>query len=456
MNNSIQIHFLGAAGTVTGSKYLIETDEHRVMIDCGLFQGLKELRQLNWVQPPVDPGSIDLVLLTHGHMDHTGFLPRLVKMGYKGDIIGTGPTLDVAEVILRDSGRIQEEEAERANREGYSKHHPAEPLYTLKQAEYAITRFRPIKEGEWMELFDGWSARFSCNGHIIGSTFIELDVNGTRLVFSGDIGREEDLLMRPPKRPERADYLFVESTYGNRLHQKEDVAERLAQIVHDTVAKGGTLIIPSFAVERTQTLMYLLWKLHDSKRIPDIPMIMDSPMGKNVLNIFHKNAEWHKLPIADCTKMCNTFRVVSSFKETWEIMDDRRPKIVVAGSGMISGGRVLNYLQSYIDRPETTVLLAGYQADGTRGRKLLEGAETLKIYGKPCKVEAEVLELGVLSAHADQKELLNWMSDIEKPPKRTFIIHGEKQAAEEMGHKIEEQYGWDVTIPELFAIEQLD
>ena len=365
-NDNITIHFLGAAGTVTGSKYLIDTGDRKIMIDCGLFQGLKELRLKNWDYLPVNVAEIDTVLLTHGHMDHTGYLPRLVKMGFKGSILATQPTLAIAKIILLDSAKIQEEYAEQANKEGFTKHTPAEPLYTIQDAERAIDHFNSNPEGEWITLYSEIKVRFQYNGHIIGATFIELDVHGKRFVFSGDIGRKEDLLMRSPKKPERADVLFIESTYGDRIHPKDDLEEKLKAIVNETVEKGGTLIIPSFAVERTQTLMYLLWQLKEKKAIPEIPMIMDSPMGNNVLEVFHNYREWHKLPIEDCNKMCNIFQVVQSYKETWEVIDNKKPKIVIAGSGMMSGGRVLTYLQQYIGKPETTVLLAGFQAEGTR------------------------------------------------------------------------------------------
>ncbi|MEQ8624409.1 MAG: MBL fold metallo-hydrolase [Vicingaceae bacterium] len=450
----ISIHFLGAAGTVTGSKSLIDTGERKILIDCGLFQGLKELRLKNWEYLPVKVSEIDTVLLTHGHMDHTGYLPRLVKMGFRGTIQGTAPTLAIAEIILLDSAKIQEEEAERANKEGYSKHNPAEPLYTIKEAKKAISSFRAFPEGEWQELYDNIRVRFQYNGHIIGATFIELIIHDQRFVFSGDIGRKQDLLLEPYKKPEAADVLFIESTYGNRLHPKEDLEVKLKKIVLETIDKGGTLIIPSFAVERTQTLMYLLWQLQEKKAIPNIPLIMDSPMGANVLDVFHSFGEWHKLSMEDCTKMCNKFKIVRDFKETWEVIDDKRSKIVIAGSGMMSGGRVLTYLQQYLRRAETTILLAGYQAEGTRGRALLEGATELKVYGKHYPVKAEVVNLEVLSAHADQSELLDWMSDIKKEPKRIFITHGEKEGAEALKEKIKENYGWNSEIPKLYTFEE--
>ncbi|MFM1875664.1 MAG: hypothetical protein RL266_1401 [Bacteroidota bacterium] len=455
MENKLRVHFLGAAGTVTGSKYLIDTGERKILIDCGLFQGLKSLRLLNWDRFPVNVPDIDCVLLTHGHMDHTGYLPRLMRMGYKGPIHGTRPTLEVAEIILLDSAKIQEEEARKANEEGYSKHHPAEPLYDLKDAEQAIAHFNSMPEGEWLELFEGISVRFQYNGHIIGATFIELDIHGKRFVFSGDIGRKDDLLLQPPKKPERADILFMESTYGDRSHPKEDLESRLKEIILNTRDRGGTLIIPSFAVERTQTLMFVIWKLLQQGDIPHMPFIMDSPMGANVLQVFKDNREWHRLSQSQYTGMCQTFRIVKSYKETWDIINDDAAKVVIAGSGMISGGRVLTYLQHYIGKLETTVLLAGFQAEGTRGRKLLEGASELRIYGKEYPVEAEIIDLEVLSAHADQSELLDWMSVLEKAPERIFIVHGEQRSAATFKEKIRETYGWDAEIPELYSIVEL-
>lgn len=451
----IKIHFLGASETVTGSKYVIDTGDRKIMIDCGLFQGLKKLRLLNWDYLPVAIKEIDTVLITHGHLDHTGYLPRLVKMGYNKSIRGTGPTLDVAEIILRDSAKIQEEEAEWANKKGYSKHSPAEPLYTLKDAERAIHHFKSVPEGQWMDLYPEIKARFQYNGHIIGATFIELDVHGKRFVFSGDIGRKEDLLMRSPKKPRKADFLFTESTYGNRLHLDVDVEEKLKKIVNHTVENGGILIIPSFAVERAQTLMYLFWKLKERKAIPNIPMIMDSPMGANVLGVFTNNLAWHKLSESDCQKMCGAFEIVEGFKETLAIVSDKSPKIVIAGSGMVSGGRVLTYLQEHIDKPENSVLLSGFQAEGTRGRRLMEGAKEIKIYGKYYDVKAEIFNIQALSAHADQSELLDWMSEIKDQPEKVFLVHGEPHAADTLRVKIKDTYGWDCEIPELYSIVEV-
>jgi metallo-beta-lactamase family protein len=448
------VHFLGASNTVTGSKYLIDTGTRKILIDCGLFQGLKKLRLLNWEALPVPVQDIDLVLLTHGHLDHVGYLPRLVKLGYKRPILGTAPTLDVAEVILKDSAKIQMEEAARANEEGYSKHPSAKPLYDLVDSERAIDLFETVPEGEWIDLFEGIKARFNYNGHIIGATFIELSVRGEIFCFSGDVGRKEDALLYPPKKPQQADYLFLESTYGNRLHPKEDVSERLANIIQHTVAKGGTLIIPSFAVERAQYVMYLLWQLRLKKRIPEIPMIFDSPMGVATLNVFKQHGSWHKLTEKDCAQLIDSFTCVEDYAETWKVIANKKPKIVIAGSGMITGGRVLTYLQQYLHLPATTVLLVGFQGEGTRGRSLLEGASELKIYGKYIPVRAELFYETSLSSHGDQAELIEWVSEISPSPKKVFLVHGEPSASDALRVKLRDTYQWEIVIPELYQIEE--
>lgn len=452
----MNIHFLGAAGTVTGSKYLLEFPDKKILVDCGLFQGVKKLRELNWQQLPVEASNIDLVLLTHGHLDHTGFLPRLVKMGYNGRIWCTAPTLDITKIILEDSAEIQEEDAKRAKEEGFSKHHPPKPLYSVADAEQAISRLKPQPEGEWIPIDESIRVRFQYNGHILGATFIEIEVNGKRFVFSGDVGRETDPLLRKPKTPDVADILFLESTYGDRLHTDENIEDEFQRIIHNTIGNGGTLIIPSFAVERAQLLMYLLWQLHKKDKIPSVPVILDSPMGAGVLELFHHHLDWHKLSADECSAMSNHVRVVQSYKETWEIVDNRNPKIVIAGSGMVGGGRVLTYLQQYIETPETTVMLAGFQAEGTRGRQLLEGCSEIKFFGKYYQVKAQVEYLQGLSGHADQRELVEWASGIEKEPDSVFIVHGEPQAADMLRLKLKDELGWQADIPELYEIKQVE
>ena len=455
MLNYATIHFLGASGTVTGSKFLIDAFDKRIMIDCGMFQGLKELREQNWINLPIDVESIDVVLLTHGHLDHVGYLPRLVQQGFKGKIIGTAPTLAIANIILIDSAKIHEEEAEKANKEKYSKHKPALPFYTIKDAEKAIGLFEVELLDTWITLSEHISYRFKYNGHIIGATFIELDIDGKRFVFSGDIGRDDDLLMDNPKKPEWADYLFIESTYGNKLHPKDDIEALLTQLIKDTIYNNGNLIIPSFAVERLQSLMYILWQLYNKNKIPNIPIYIDSPMGNNVLEVFKRFPKWHKLSDKEYKAMCKHINIIQSYKETWETIDNPRSKIVIAGSGMVTGGRVLTYLKQLIDEASTTVLLVGYQAEGTRGRQLLEGAHEIKFYGKYYPVKATIKHIESLSAHADQNDLIDWMGNIKNIPEMVYLVHGEPTAQDAFKIKIQDTYNWNVSIPKLYAVEKL-
>tara|TARA_Y100000815_G_scaffold235446_1_gene228082 strand:- start:1007 stop:2368 length:1362 start_codon:yes stop_codon:yes gene_type:complete len=452
----MHIHFLGAAGTVTGSKYLVDTGVRKILIDCGLFQGLKELRAKNWEYPPVNVVDIDAVLLTHGHMDHTGYLPRLVKQGFKGSIYGTNPTLDIAKIILNDSAKIQEQEAERANKEGYSKHNPAKPLYDLKDVEKTVPYFKGVPPSQWLPILKNVKVRFQYNGHILGATYIELDINGKRFVFSGDIGRTNDLLLYPPLKPKKADVLLIESTYGGRFHPDEvEAIPQIEKLVNDTINRGGSLFIPSFSVERAQLMMLIFWRLLKKDKIPKVQMIMDSPMGANVLELFHRTRDWHKLEEYECEEMCSHFTVVSSYRETMELRTDNNPKIVIAGSGMLTGGRMLNYLETQAQNPNNTLLFVGYQAEGTRGRKLLEGDKELKVYGKWVPFHMQVAEIEGLSAHADHKELLDWMDEIENKPEQIFIVHGEKESAEALQKGIKDTYAWDAEIPQLYTIKEI-
>ncbi len=444
----MKIHFLGAAGTVTGSKYLIETKNKNILVDCGLFQGLKELRLLNWNNIPFDAAKIDMVLLTHGHLDHVGYLPRLVNEGFNGEIWGTIPTLEIAKIILEDSARIQEEDAARANEEGFSKHKPAIPLYDSKDVEKTLPLFRQQTLDNWIQIDKEISCRFRYNGHILGATFIELKIGSKIIVFSGDIGREIDLLMYPPQKPEQADILIIESTYGDRLHP-ENAEERLIEIINSTALKNGTVIIPSFAVERTQTLMYLLWKLRKEGRIPHIPVYMDSPMGTNVLSVFQNHPSWHKLSMDDCKEMCKDIKLIKTIQETYKLAASTDSKIIIAGSGMASGGRVLTYFLQYLGKPSATIMLVGFQAEGTRGRALLEGAKEVKLFGKYFPVKAKIENLQGLSSHADQQGLIQWLSKLNSSPSEIFIVHGEHEGSVGLKNKIMEVYDWNAAIPKL-------
>ncbi len=443
----MKITFIGAAGTVTGSKTLIEANGLRILVDCGQFQGIKPLRELNWQPLPIPPSSIDFVLLTHGHLDHSGWLPRLVNQGFSGEIYCTLPTQDITRLIVLDSAKIQEEEAERANKDKYSKHEVAEALYNVKQAEKIFPLFRTVEVNESTEIADEISVKYSNAGHIIGACSIELTIKDKVFVFSGDLGRDNDDLMFAPMKPTKGDYIFLESTYGNRIHTDIDAKSELEKYVNETYENGGTVIIPSFAVERAQTIMYLLWELKQEGKIPDIPCYMDSPMGISVLHIFANHRNWHKLPEDVYTSMCDMFTMNSDYKDTIKTIYDFEPKIVVAASGMVTGGRVLSYLERYIALPQTTVILVGYQAEGTRGRKLMDGAEEVKIYGKYHEVNAKIVSIEGMSAHGDQNDLLNWLSELESPPKKVFLIHGENLATDELRIKINERYGFNCTIP---------
>lgn len=445
----VKLHFLGAAETVTGSKFLLETTHANIMIDCGMFQGLKELRLKNWEAFPFDAKKIDFILLTHAHLDHTGYLPRLVKQGFQGKIFGTAPTLSITEIILMDSAKIQEEEAEKASFEGYSKHEHPLPLYTEEDVTATLKFFKQTSLDTWITLNEEASFRFQYNGHILGATFIELNINGKIFVFSGDIGRNEDLLLDPPKKPVWADYLIIESTYGNKLHPVTSVSNELTSLIKKTIHSRGTLIIPSFAVERLQTLMFILWRLYKKNKIPNISIYVDSPMGASVLSVFQQFPTWHKLSHEDFNAMKKRMNIVISYKDTWNTIDNKQPKIVIAGSGMVTGGRVLTYLQQLIDKPETSVLLVGFQAEGTRGRQLLEGAYEIKFFGKYYPVKAKIYHDESLSAHADQNGILDWLKEIDNTPQKVFLVHGELLALDALRVKIKDTYNWECIIPKL-------
>lgn len=444
--DQISIQFLGAAQTVTGSRHLIRSGNTTIMVDSGLFQGEKELRLLNWQPLPVKAKEIDLVLLTHGHLDHTGYLPCLVKQGFAGEIWGTAPTNDITRIVLMDSAHIQEEDAAKANEENYSKHKPALPLYTVKEVESMLPMFKAKTLDSYIPINDHISCRFNYNGHIPGATFIELKIHGHTIVFSGDIGRPHDPVLYSPQKPQRADVLVLESTYGDRINTT-DALNHLAGIVNSTVANHGSLIIPSFAVERSQLLLYMIAQLKKQKRIPGIPVYFDSPMALEAMEVLKHYPAWHKLTVDDFKYMVEGVRLVQSLQETHDVTNLSTPKIVIAGSGMASGGRVLAYMSRYIGDKNSCILLAGYQAKGTRGRALLEGAEEIKMFGKYFPVKASIQNLEGISAHADQEEILDWLDQLEKAPQKIFLVHGEPESCAALKDKIRERYGYNCEIP---------
>ena len=455
-SNAVSVQFLGAAGTVTGSKFLISYNDQNLMVDCGLFQGLKNLRELNWMDLPFPAEEIDHVILTHGHLDHIGYLPRLVNQGFKGSIYCTFPTADLAEIILTDSAKIQEEDAEQANTRGYSKHSPALALYTLKDVKKTLPMLKPEPLNEFISIKDDIHFRFRKNAHIPGASFIEMDINGKRFVFSGDLGRPNDPMLLSPDKPEKADYIFVESTYGDRLHPTDSTEDVLLRIINKSLENHGPLIVPSFTVDRAQDFMYVIWKLKQENKIPDIPVYLDSPMGTDVSKLFLKYPDWLKLEPDIFREVFKSTRLVHTIEETRKLAKNPHPRIIIAGSGMMNGGRVLHYLEAHMDDPNATIIIPGYQAVGTRGRMISEGMTEIKLHGHYFQVKATVEHIHTMSSHADQGEILDWLSVITNKPKKVFIIHGEPHASDVLRVKIKDRFGWNCSVPHLRDKVNLD
>jgi len=451
----MKITFLGATGTVTGSKYLIESGTHRALVDCGLFQGLKQLRLKNWKPLPVDPARIDVVVLTHAHIDHTGYLPLLVKNGFSGKVYCSHATKDLCEILLPDSAHLQEEEARYANMRGFSKHHPALPLYTQEDAERALEMLVPVEFDEDVQIAQGLSARFLPSGHILGASMIMLRDADRSILFSGDMGRPNDPLMLPPAIIKQADYLVLESTYGDRLHDNIDPEIKLAEIINRTYQRGGVLVVPVFAVGRAQELLYFIQSLKTKRMIPDMPVYLNSPMAVDATEIFMQHADKHKLSKAACKLLANSARMVNSVEESRSLNEIRHPVIILSASGMASGGRVVHHIKAFGPDPRNTILFAGYQAAGTRGAAMLGGAESVKIHGEYVPINAEVDFISNLSAHADYSEMLDWLGHFEQAPIKTFLTHGEPVAADTFRRHIEEKLAWDVVVPEYLETIEL-
>jgi len=448
--------FQGAARTVTGSRYLVESDDRRVLVDCGMFQGLKELRLRNWAPPPVPPASIDAVVLTHAHLDHVGMLPRLVAQGFKGRIYCTPGTQDLCSLVLPDAGRLQEEEAERANRKGYSKHHPALPLFTEVDAIQTLSRLQPVGYERPIPVGStGLQVEFIPVGHLLGAAYVRMrrrDGSGGTVIFGGDLGRYNRPILPDPSPGAETDVLLVESTYGDRLHATVDETERLATLIQDTTEKRGKLIIPSFAIGRVEEVLYAIKRLEDAGKIQALPVYVDSPMALRALKFYERHA--HELDddigrrrgevSAFCTKR---FTPVATAQESKAVVQRGGPAIIISASGMATGGRVLHHLANGLADPRNTVLFVGFQAAGTRGRQLIEGAQEVKMFGQFVPVHARVEKLNGMSAHADAGEIAQWLRTFPKPPGITYLVHGEPSAQDTLKTRIETELAWNVQVP---------
>jgi metallo-beta-lactamase family protein len=445
---TLNLTFLGGTGTVTGSKYLLETAEHRILVDCGLFQGYKLLRERNWAPFPIKPSDIDAVVLTHAHLDHSGYLPLLVKNGFSGPIISTHATLKLCELLLPDSGHLMEADARYANKRGFSKHKPALPLYDQNDAQRSLGSFRTHGFNETVQVTKDCTAMFRPAGHILGAASVEIDSGGTRIVFSGDLGRYNDAMMVDPEPVPRADYLIVESTYGNRRHDQTDPEEALEDVINRTVRRGGSVIIPAFAVGRAQSLLYHLSQLRKRGRLTNVPVFLDSPMAINATKLLHGHLGEHRLTAEECEEACGIATYTRDVEASKQIDRDSMPKIVISASGMVTGGRILHHLKHYAPDHRNTILLAGFQAGGTRGAALRDGAKEVKIHGEYVPVRAEVASLDMFSAHADREELMRWLGGFEAPPRMTFVTHGELEASDTFRRSIADELVWKARVPE--------
>jgi metallo-beta-lactamase family protein len=448
--------FLGATRTVTGSKYLVDSGTRRVLVDCGMFQGLKELRERNWQALPVDPKTIDAVVLTHAHIDHTGYLPRLAKDGFRGRVFCTPSTADLCRIMLPDAGRLAEEDAREANRGGYTKHAPALPLFTEEDAQRALTLLQPVGYDRSVSASGDVTIAFTDAGHLLGSSFVRMTLGGDggrQILFGGDLGRYDRPVLPDPSRVETADVLLMESTYGDRLHEQDDNGERLAGIIAATIAGGGKVIIPAFAVGRVEEVIYWLKRLEAARRIPVVPVYLDSPMAVEALRHYANHTRDLDPDMQTGRDQMSAFTTqrftaVSSIVQSRQIQASPAPCIVISSSGMASGGRILHYLKAALPNPRHTVLFVGYQAAGTRGRQMLEGAKTVKIHGEFVPVGARIERIDSMSAHADQNEIMRWLGGFSRPPAITYLVHGEPPAQEALRTRIEKELGWTTHVPE--------
>ena len=444
----MNITFLGATGTVTGSKYLLTIGDKKILIDCGLFQGERTLRERNWAKLPVDPTHIDAVILTHAHLDHSGYLPLLVKNGFTGPIYATQSTKQLCGILLPDSGHIQEEDAYFANKHKLSRHNPALPLYTMDDAIRVMPQFKTIAYDEAFQPTPNCTVTFSRSAHILGSAFVRIQAEGKTIVFSGDLGRMHDPIMGQPTWIDSSDYLVIESTYGDRLHDPESPENQLAEIINTTSARGGTVVIPAFAVGRTQSILYYISQLKEKNRIPDLPIFLDSPMAESVTDIYARYLQEHCLDKEICIRLSGIAKNISTPEESQKLDSLRYPAVIISASGMATGGRVVHHIKAFAPGENNTILFAGYQAKETLGERIISGAKEVKIYGQIVPMRAEIKVLSNLSAHADAAEILEWLSHFKTVPQQTFITHGEPEPAQALKQKIEAQLHWNCLVPE--------
>jgi metallo-beta-lactamase family protein len=455
MSGKLRLSFFGAAGTVTGSRYLIETEDQRILVDCGLFQGRKELRSRNWSRLPFDPRSIDAVVLTHAHIDHSGFLPALVRAGFGGSIYCSEGTFELCKILLPDSAHLQEEDAKFANKRGFSRHKPALPLYTREDADRCLDQFAPMATEVTFQAAKGFAVTLRAAGHLLGSSFARIQACDIAITASGDLGRSDDPILKPPALPFASDYLICESTYGDRRHPRIDREEELLMWLLPAVERGGVVVIPAFAVGRAQTLLLHIARLKRDGKLVDVPVYLDSPMAIDASALYHRFMHEHRLSEAECELMCRAASLVNSPEQSKALDQRTGPMIIVSASGMATGGRVVHHLKAFMGDPKNLVLLAGFQAPGTRGGSLAQGAQSLRIHGQEYPVRAQVGQLQSASSHADADELLAWMRLLPQPPRRVFITHGESEASAALRGRIEAELGWKAEVPALGATAEL-
>ena len=446
---SVNITFLGGTGTVTGSKYLVQHDGKKLLVDCGLFQGYKQLRLRNWNPMPIEAADVDAVLLTHAHLDHSGYLPLLHRQGFRGRVHATPATCDLCAILLPDSGHIQEEDAAFLNRHGYSKHTPALPLYSKHDAIVSLNLLHPEVIGKTFSPIPGWKATFSSAGHILGAASILLEVAGRRILFSGDLGRPDDLIMKAPDLPPQADTVLIESTYGNRTHPQEDVLAELAPALKRVASRGGVAVVPVFAVGRAQALLYAISLLKQRGDIPhSLPIFLDSPMAVHTTELLPRHPDAHRLDAETLRHMKHIATMVETPEQSKALAKRHGPMVILSASGMATGGRVLHHLAHYLPDRRNMVILTGYQAPGTRGDTLAKGGSTLRIHAQEVAVSAEVVQLQSSSAHADATQLLDWLKHMKHAPSQVYVVHGEPEASDVLRRRIEHELKWRAVVPE--------